>query len=77
MIELILYILLQVLNLEATHVIGGLLAIINFLVLIFIADIRSSFKDIRASLRELHALYTEHDRDITTLKAENKVKAKR
>lgn len=62
--DLILQMITQVLNLEAGHVIDGLLAILGFFAVM-------QLKDIKTTLKDLRDLYLDHDRRITRLEAKN------
>ena len=67
MINWIYYILAQVLNLETGHVIDGLIAIVGFFMVM-------QLKDIKSTLKEIQALFLEHDRKITRLETKARFK---
>lgn len=62
MSEIFLQIFGQAINLEAGHVIDGLLAILGFFAVM-------QLKDIKTTLKDLRDLYLDHDRRITRIEA--------
>lgn len=62
--ELLLQIMAQAINLEAGHVIDGLLAVLGFFAVM-------QLKDIKTTLKDLRDLYLDHDRRITRMEAKS------
>lgn len=67
----ILQILAQSLNIEAGHVIDGLLGIIGVILLILLNDMKGRMKEQTTTMKETHALFLDHDRRITRLEAKD------
>jgi hypothetical protein len=65
--DLFVQILAQALNIEAGHIIDGLLLVVCFFVVMFM-------KDMKASLKEIHSMFLRHDRKITRLEERANVK---
>ena len=67
MTELFAQILAQALNIEAGHIIDGLIAVVGFFMVM-------QLKDIKSTLKELKELFLDHDRKITRLETRQNIK---
>lgn len=63
----VIQILVQALNIEAGHIVDGLLLVVCFFVVMFM-------KDMKSSLKEIHSMFLRHDRKITRLEERANIK---